>query len=454
MAAMTTDQINTNTRPLCNRRDGTLPRPLDFMRARLHVALFMACVAALLAGCGVQSGGDELAFLRGGQLWVARADGSHERELVAGNIVGYAWAPNHHELIVRYAASSTEAPPAGSTRAAPPAHGDLAAVSINGGYPLQITPSDAPLERGDAWWDAASNRIVYSEQFAGTPGTPVYVVSQIDQPAGIARKTLLDASSLPVLASDGSRVAVIDPDGNLRLGAPSARGTIIASGVALRLPETNRPTHLLWQPHHDALLYPVARANGEVDLTLRDLNGNAHVLVGQVAHLLDAAFSPDGTQLLVHTTQGLEVFASGGARQFFWNENDPLALAWWSPDSRLLVIQDVSGLTLVDVARKMVTPLLVYRLPLPVQTPDPSDSWHPATGSPWSPDGSRIVFACESGATWRGNAIPTPAGGGAGLYVAALTDVGSAAPALIDGHADTVPSWSYPDPSSTFLVSA
>lgn len=451
MAAMTTDQISMNMRPLCDWRDST---SLPCMRARLHVVLFIACIAALLIGCGAQNGGDELAFLRGGQLWVARADGSHARELVAGNVVGYAWAPNHHELIVRYAASGTQVPPVGSTRAAPPAHGDLAAVSINGGYPLQITPSDAALERGDAWWDAASNRIVYNEQFAATPGTPTYVVSQIDQPAGIARKTLLDAASLPVLASDGSQVAVIDPDGNLRLGVPSARGAVIASGVALQLPETNRPTHLLWQPHRDALLYPVVRATGEVDLTLRDLHGNAHVLVGQVTHLLDAAFSPDGALLLVHTSQGLEVFDSGGARQFFSNESDPLALAWWSPDSRRLLIQDVSGLTLVDVARKIVIPLLVYRSPLPVQTPDPSDSWHPATGSLWSPDGSRIVFACESGATWRGKALPASAGAGAGLYVATITDAGSAAPALIDGHAVTAPSWSFQDPSSTFLVSA
>ncbi|MGZ3677152.1 MAG: hypothetical protein ACXWQR_01105 [Ktedonobacterales bacterium] len=452
----TTDQINA--RPLRDRRSNRQSRtqwlPSTQVWTQLRLALFVACVAILLASCGAQSGSDELAFLRGGALWVARADGSHARELIAGNVAGYAWAPNHHEVIVRYAASDTQAPPAGSTRAAPPARGDLAAVSINGGYPLQITPSDSALQRSDAWWDATSNRVVYSERFANTPGIPVYVVSQIDQPAGIARKTLLDAASLPVLSPDGARVAVIDPDGNLRLGAPSANGAVIASGVALQLPETGRPTHLLWQPQHDALLYPVASDSGEVDLTLRNLHGSAHVLVNHIAHLVDAAFSPDGAQLVVHTTESLAVFDSAGAQQFSWGESDPLALVWWSPDSKRLLVQDANGLTLVDVTSKLVTPLLVYNSPLPAQSIDPSDSWHPATGSPWSPDGARIVFACESRATWRGKALPTTKGGGVGLYVAALTDAGGDTPALIDSHAVSAPSWSSPDPSSAFLVSA
>ncbi len=443
------DDIYLQTRPLASSRVWWR------LRVALPFALFVACVSALLAGCsGAQSGGNELAFLRGGQLWVARADGSHARELITGNVAGYAWAPNHQELIARYAPSSTQAPPAGSTRAAPPAHGDLAAVSINGGFPLQISPSDAALERGDAWWDAASNRVVYSERFANAPGVPTYVVSQIDQPAGIARKPLLDAASLPALSSDGTRVAVIDPEGNLRLGAPATRGAVIASGVALRLPETDRPAHLLWQPQHGALLYPVPRDGGAVDLTLRDLHGNTRVIAGHVAHLLDAAFSPDGALLVVHTVESLTVYDSGGAVRFSWRESDPLALVWWSPESKRLLVQDANGLTLVDVTRQAVTPLLVYRSPLPAQTVAPSDSWQPATDSPWSPDGSRIVFASESGASWRGAALVAPHSGDIGLYVAAPVDTGGSAPALIDDHVDSAPSWSSPDASSTFLVSA
>lgn len=463
MATFDRTDIQTHTR-LSHQRRGTLyfrtklqasSRARGRLRVALPLTLFVACVAALLAGCGVQSGGDELAFLRGGQLWVARVDGSHPRELIAGNVVGYAWAPNHHELVARYAANDTQTPSAGSTRAAPPARGDLAAVSISGGYPLQITPADTALKRDDAWWDAQSNRVIYSEQFANAVGTPGYVVSQIDQPAGIARKPLLDAASVPVMSPDGARVAVIDSDGNLRLGAPSAKGTVIVSGVALRLPETTRPAHLLWQPRHDAVVYPIPRGDGAVDLMLRDLhNGGTQVIAGGVAHLLDAAFSPDGTLLVAHTTESLALYTSGGTQQFSWGESDPLALIWWSPDSKRLLVQDTTGLTLVDVARKAVTPLLVYRSPLPVQTVDGSATWHPATGNPWSPDGSHIVFACDSGTSWRGKALPAPKGSGVGLYVAALTDAGGSTPALIDDHADSAPSWSWPDPSSTFLVSA
>jgi hypothetical protein len=150
----------------------------------------------------------------------------------------------------------------------------------------------------------------------------------------------------------------------------------------------------------------------------------------------------------------LTVYDTGAAVRFSWGESDPLALVWWSPDSKRLLVQDSSGLTLADVARKAATPLLVYRSPLPAQTVAPSDSWHPATGSPWSPDGSRIVFASGSGASWRGVALVAPHGGEIGLYVAAPMDTGGNAPALIDDHVDSAPSWSSPDSSSTFLVSA
>ena len=48
-----------------------------------------------------------------------------------------------------------------------------------------------------------------------SPQCRLFVVSQSDQPVGIASKPVLDAASLPVLSSDGHQVAVLDTAGDL-----------------------------------------------------------------------------------------------------------------------------------------------------------------------------------------------------------------------------------------------
>jgi len=415
-------------------------------------ALLVLCLAAtLVAGCGLQSGSDTIAFLRDKTLYAVNPDGSSLRKLATGNIISVAWSPDHHQYVMRI--SETYNPPAPlSILGAPDAPGQLGVGSVSGGTAIQITPSGVGLSRSDAWWNADGNRLLYRESVtgAGLEGA-TYVVSQADQPVGIARKPVLMNEGVPVLSPDGNRIATVDSNGAIYLGAPGTPGNEIATGSLLSLPN-GRPARVLWQPGHDALLYMVAGAQSAVGLKLLTLGGKTQTL-GEVHGLLDLAFSPDGSQLLLRTTQGFAVWdvAHPGQPLVAWTEDDPAALPWWSPDGRRILVQDSGGWKLVDIARKSVRTLVTLPGAKPTNISSVT-SWSPAAGSPWSPDGDRFVFVGSAQETWQGKPLPAPHNNATGLYVA--NPVSNAAPIMIDSGADYSPQWSYLDPSTVFLVLA
>jgi len=440
---------------------GTIFTPLPQVSFVATVAL-VALALMTLAGCGLtlHPGGDQIAFLRGGQLWLINPDGSLARQLDGKDIVGFAWSPTHHQIVYRYGAGAyalASAMPPGATTAAPDAAADLGISSINGGAPIQITPVTAPMERSDGWWDANGNRLLYRESplALGAPSAPVYIDSQSDQPVGIARKPLLDAAGIPTLSPDGLRAAVVDPAGDVRVGAPGQTGAVVARGALLNLPAiggVSRPARLLWQPGGNALLYATASASagGVVTLRLLDLGNGLSRAVLTTTNLLDVAFSPDGSLLLTHTPGALSLWRlAGGAPVYTIPEADPTALVWWSPDGHALLIQDVAGLTLVDARTGVIRARLRYAAPLAEPTPTPF--WTPGASSPWSGDSQQIAFVAPRGANWQGRALPTPTHSPTGLYVVMAS---GGAPTLIDSHADTQPGWSYPNPATTFLMAA
>src|SRR5262245_59069241 len=234
------------------------------LRPLVPCLAFVTYLLLSLAGCGVQSAGSVLAFLRGGQLWVVHNDGSGTRMLASGGIVGFAWSPDHHSLVFRTAKSGASS---AETGVSADAAGTLQAISINGGFPLQISPDNAGVMLSDAWWDAGGNRVLYRQ-------ATLYVVSQTDQPVGLARKLVVNNGGIPALAPDGQRVAVIDAAGNVQIGKPGGDGTTIASGALRALPGSNQPVRLLWQPQHDAVVYATAAPGGGVALVLKE-NGKA-----------------------------------------------------------------------------------------------------------------------------------------------------------------------------------
>ncbi len=419
----------------------------------MSAVFLIACLAAtLLSGCGLESGSDTIAFLRGKALWAIDPDGSNLRMLAQGNIVSVAWSPDHHQYVMRLAQQF--APPAPlSLLGAPDAPGELAVGSVNGGNTTQITPSLTGLSRSDAWWNPNGNRLLYREEFTGAgPGGATYVVSQADQPVGIARKPVIANAGLPALSPDGSRLAAVDSNGNVYLGAPGATGKVIATGALLTLPGGKRASRLLWQPQHNALLYLSSGAQSAVGLKLLTLAG-ATRLLGEVSGLLDLSFSPDGSRLLLRTTQGFTIWdvAHPGKAIFSWTEDDPAALPWWSPAGGRILVQDSGGWRLVDIATHSVRTLVTFPGAAPTNIAGVT-SWRPAAGSPWNVSGDRFVFVGGAQALWQGKPLPAPHGGATGLYVA--NPSGAAAPTLIDSGVDRAPQWSYLDPSTAFLIMA
>ncbi|HEV2235444.1 MAG TPA: hypothetical protein VGR57_02175, partial [Ktedonobacterales bacterium] len=418
------------------------------MRCCRPLAAVVLLLSILLAGCALHSGGDEIAFLQGGQLWLVNRDGSALVRAGGGGTVSFAWSPDHHQIVFR-TVSRTELAAAGLP--APDAPGSLSVVGVDGGATLAITPEVAGLARSDAWWDGSGNRLLYREGFAPIPNQPpaivVYIVSQADQPAGVARKSLPDGASLPALAADGRQVAWIDQDGTVRVSTPGASASkVVAEHALLTLAGGARPARVFWRPGHASLLYATLGADGTERLMAATLAGRVSS-VANVPGLLDAAFTPDGSRLLTRTAAGFQLWSLNGAAapDFTWPEDDPRALAWWAPDGTKLLVRDAHGIALVDVHARDVTQLLVA--PATIATATAGDSWRPLASSPWSSDGASFVFSNDGTGLWVGQALPTHGGAG-GVYVASAAHPRQL-PALIHSGADTWPGWSALDASAS-----
>lgn len=426
--------------------------------APLHLGILVALALIALAGCAYHPGGAQIAYLRGDQLWVVNPDGSDPRQLTPHQTLSFAWSPDHHEVVFRYGASAGVTPPPGASWAAPETVSEIGVTSISGGTPTQITPGANGLARSDAWWDPQGNRLLYREY---TPGTgliaTVYFESQNDQPVGIARKVVLASATLPTLSPDGSQVAVIDPNGAVRLGSAPQLGSIVAQGALLRLgaPGDALPARILWQPGHNALVYPSATQDG-VALNLLDLTTRESQTLRVATTLRDVAFSPDGSLLLLDQSSDFAVIpVNGQGTDAVIPKRDPLTQAYWSPDGRWLLLEDRVGARLVRTSDWSVQGNLTYATPLSEPQTSDTTPWRPATSSPWSGDSSAFAFA-SGPAQWQGQPLATPANGAsAGLYVEQVSQTSpEGTPTLIASGDITAPGWSCPDPSTTLLQAA
>lgn len=415
--------------------------------------LALAAVCALLAGCAFQPGGEQIAWQRGDQLWVANPDGSAARQLAPNQVAGYAWSPDHRELVFRYA-KSVASLPAGAPWAAPETVSELAVVSNSGGQPTQITPGGG-LTRSDAWWDPQGNRLLYREYGGGAALAPIYFDSQNDQPIGIARKVILDAASMPTLAPDGQRVAVINAGGDILVGAPAQTGKVVARGAALTLPGSDRPARLLWRPGHNALVYFTASdAPNATTLRLLDLDSGASSFIISVSGVRDAAFSPDGATLLIQISDGMLIWPlDQRVPRASILESDSVAQTYWSPDSRWLLVEDDEGLRLYSAASHWnAQAALTFVTPLGAPVISATTPWRPATANPWSPDGASFVFA-SGPAAWMSQGSVSLRPSPAGIYVERVSASGpDASPTLIASGNVSAPSWGYSDPSTVLLM--
>lgn len=430
------------------------------IKVRGLVSLCLLLLMPLLAACNVgQNGGDALAFIRGGALWRLQPDGSGLYQIAPATVIGFAWSPDHHILVGRFAATNQVPPPATTyPNAVSDTYAALGTVSIDGGNIIPITPPAPIPSRSDAWWDANSNRLFYREHTAH--GVQWYL-SQSDQPNGIARKLIATSAisvaapngeAMPTSAPDGSQLAWVADNGDLLLSAPAGTPHAVQHGALAQLPN-GVPARALWQPHHAAILYAlVMPSSASVTLMLTDLMGHAHAIAQ--AGIDNYAWSPDGQHILVHTPGQWTIYTPDGASVMMWNDNDLLPLAWWSPDGRAVAVWSSQTLTLVTLSKKTVQPLVnftdaasqVRSLPTSALVPGLS-----VTGSPWSGDSQHIALVAPGGTWHDGTALATRSKPGTGLYIINSAAVAKA-PALVDWGEHQALSWSTPDPNTQLLV--
>jgi hypothetical protein len=363
--------------------------------------------APALPACGPgHSGGDEIAFLRGGSLWTISPDGSNLNQIESGGFIGLAWSPDHHQIVLRMQDGALPQP--GSSFGQGDSTSELGVTAIDGGSILQITPPDSSLLRSDAWWDGSGNRLLYREESAGiagssggapgtpgVPGVPQWKLSQADQPAGIARKDLPTSVVLPAVNSDGSLIASIDTDGQVLLGAPGEAPRVLAAGALTILPgSASYPARVLWQPGANHLLYAIAGpAAEETTLLLSDTSGQSQPVV-TVSQLQQYAWSPDGQHLLLRTAEALLIYSTSGVEQFAWTHLGGLVLPFWSPDSRFVLELTPGGISLIALgARQLIAGLNgAVALPPAPASAEQAPFLRPAINSPWKSDSSAFLF--------------------------------------------------------------
>ncbi|HLW02166.1 MAG TPA: hypothetical protein VKT82_26160 [Ktedonobacterales bacterium] len=421
-------------------------------------------LSAMLGACSPgHTGGNEIAFLRGGNLWEIDQDGSNLHQVATNQILGFSWSPDHQQIVLRMSNGKTpaDALPYGY----PDLTSELGVTSVDGGNIIQITPPNSGLWRSDAWWDASGNRLLYREEKSGTDGqleTPHWELSQSDQPAGIARKDLPASAVLPAVNSDGSQIASIDASGRVLVGAPGSPATVIATGAVTMLPGTpGYPARPLWQPNTGSLLYAFASAGPTPDVTtlvLRNSSGKVQPLV-TAANIQQYAWSPDGRELLVRTASEYQLYSASGAERFSWSDANAISLPFWSPDSRVLLILEPDNATLVNVVTQQRQQLLSGTITLPTPFADAhlAPFLRPATSSPWNSDSSAVLLSNDGQGTWAtqpDTPLPTGKGGGSGLYLVTLAQPNSVPqfPTLVDWGDHQSIAWTTLDPNCAFLI--
>lgn len=440
-------------------------------RISAALALFLALFSlfALAACTAGDLGSEEIAFVRAGKLWTINPNGANAFEAVTPEtpLLGYALSPDHRIFVFRTLDASFAKTSAGTHLAINLLTGlvgdvpsSLNTVGIDGGTPIPIILSSPNLARSNAWWSPNGNRLLYREgadPALDSPALVTWIVSQNDQPGGIARKTLPASFSIPSLSPDGSMAIGNSNQGIFTTTLAGTNPTIVQRGALPGHPLPASLERVLWQPAHQnpALLYAVMagqQTGGQemITLVLREANGQTRLLAKCACRQF--AWSPDGQQVLYSTSQGYTIFniQSGAMLQF---EAEHGAVPYWSPDSRVLLLDGLHTLTLVRINAHQAQVLLSdSRAPVMTDGPLPGSTafLQPAENSLWNSDSRRFVMITRGRTLWQGQQL----GSGDGLYLITLNnqDEPETTPALVDPDGqDSQPGWSYEDPNTSFL---
>lgn len=442
-------------------------------RQRLCLLFLLLCI--YLAACSPgHLGGNEIAFVRDGHLWTIDPNGANLFEVVssAAPVIGYAWSPDHQIFAFRELDSHYASTPAGKNLQNNPLTGlpgDLPASlntdSIDGGTPIPIISSSSTIQYSNAWWNSGGNRLLYrAESTHGNgllPLTASWYVSQDDQPNGIARKSLPSTYSIPSFNSDSSMAI-----GNFQHGmfTTTLAGTNLHQLTQAALPGHPLPASLeriLWQPAHSHpfLLYAVTTTSPSqvpasnpvtpaVQLVLN--NGSGEISSIATCYCTQFAWSPDGNSILYSTGTTYSVYNMATHSVFSFSGEDG-SVPYWSPDSRMIVLDGLHTLALVTIASQTQQKLLsdtIINATSPV-IPGTNALMQPVPNSLWAADSQHFLILTRGRLFWQGKKLAS----GDGIYAVALDSHGQiqGVPSVVDsGHASQ-PGWSYENPNASFL---
>jgi len=445
----------------------------SFMKhQRLFILLLLLLVSMAACSPG-HVGGNEIAFLRDGQLWTIDPDGANAFE-IAGNdpaVVGYSWSPTHQLLTFRTLDPDFAKTSAGKHIASDPLTelaGDvpstLNTIGIDGGSPIPIIFSSPDVEYSNAWWNTTGNRLIYREGSTASshsPGTVLWWVSQNDQPGGIARKLLPTTISIPSITSDNSMAI-----GNSRQGifSTTLAGTnfhLLTQGILPGHPLPASLERILWQPAHShpLLLYatiatsppqlPGAKpATPVVQLVLA--NGSGGTASIATCNCTQFAWSPDGNSILYSVGATYSVYNLTTHSAFSIHGED-CSVPYWSPDSRLLLLDGLHTLALITIASQTQQILLSDNTTGTTAAAllNANALAQPASNSLWAADSKRFLLLTRGRLYWQDQKLAA----GEGIYAVALDTSGKIhdLPTVVDTGHDSQPGWSYENPNTSFL---
>jgi hypothetical protein len=431
----------------------------------------------VLVGCSPgHLGGNEIAFIRNGQLWTIDPDGANAFAIVSDTlpVVSYSWSPDHHILVYRSLDGDFAKTAAGRHIQSNPLTtepGDLPStintIGIDGGSPIPIMFSSADIRYSSPFWNTNGTHLIYRQEglTASEPGAVLWLVSQDDQPGGIAAKTLPRSYSIPSVA-DTTDTTV----GNTAQGVftTTLAGTNIHYLLHASLPGHPLPAtleRLLWQPahQHPSLLYAISEKSSHpsaisasgtslatVQLLIRQANGQTQTLTS--CQCTQFAWSPDGNTVLYSTGRAYTLFNLAHSTSFTV-EGEAESIPYWSPDSKLLILDGLHTLSLISLTTGQQSILLSDAdsglQDEPVTLPGTDALLHPIPNNIWAADSSHFLFLTRGRTLWQGHSLA----GGPGLYAVTINAHGQVAgkPILVDSGNDIQAGWSYENANTSFL---
>jgi hypothetical protein len=442
-----------------------------------HILLLLLSLFITLAACSPgHSGGNEIAFLRNGQLWTIDPDGANALAIVSSGppVVGYNWSPTHQFLAFRTLDDTFARTPAAKQLNGNLVNGQVGDIQstlntfgVDGGTPIPTAFSSPDIRYSNAIWNASGSRLLYRQTGKANPPNPTeasWVVAQNDQPGGIAAKLLPAAYTIPSFSYDTQKIAAISSSG---IFTTTLTGTQQHFLIHTPLPGHPLPAPLervLWQPAHQDthILYAIEVAGQtkthadtlQVQLVLSTMDGGR----GETGSLLATctctqfAWAPDGNSIL-YSTGASDTLLNITTRSSFSFPVEEDSIPYWSPDSQFLLLDGSHTMVLVQPARQQRTVLLqnegTSSAPDFPFVPTVSTLLQPVENSIWASDSRHFLFLTHDRLQWQGKVLHS----GQGLYTIALDDQGhvQGSPVLVDKGNDTQAGWTYQDANTSFL---